>query len=49
VAIIANHQNGRDTHVRGVRVMGPRPHPRAGLGFPLSLVSDPAAGPYATL
>lgn len=25
VAIISNHQNGRDTHVRAVRVFAPRP------------------------
>jgi hypothetical protein len=49
VAVLSNHQNGRDTHVRGVRVFGPRPHPRAGLGFPLSLVGDAQAGAFATV
>ncbi|GBF95858.1 anaphase-promoting complex subunit [Raphidocelis subcapitata] len=49
VAILSNHQNGRDTHVRGVRVLGPRPHPQSSLGFPLSLEAHAAAGPYATV
>ncbi len=49
VAVLSNHQNGRDTHVRGARVFGPRPLPRAGLGFPLSLAGEAAAAPYATV
>ena len=24
IAVVANHQNGRDTHVRGIKVFGPR-------------------------
>lgn len=26
VAVVSNHQNGRDTHVRQLRVYGPRPN-----------------------
>lgn len=27
VAVLVNHQNGRDTHLRQVRIFGPRPSP----------------------
>lgn len=49
VAVLANHQNGRDTHVRGVRVLAPRPHPLAGQGLPLSLLARDEAAPYAVV
>ncbi len=26
IAVIANHQNGRDTHIRNIRLFGPRSH-----------------------
>jgi anaphase-promoting complex subunit 10 len=29
IAVIANHQNGRDTHIRGVRLFGPREQKQA--------------------
>ena len=32
VLVLANHQNGRDTHVRGVRVFGPRDERGVGVG-----------------
>lgn len=49
VAVLANHQNGRDTHVRGVRLLAPRPHPLAGQGLPLSLMEREEAAPYAVV
>ncbi|GAX74944.1 hypothetical protein CEUSTIGMA_g2390.t1 [Chlamydomonas eustigma] len=39
VAILSNHQNGRDTHVRGVSVFGPRTDPLDSLNLPCSLLS----------
>ena len=32
VAVLSNHQNGRDTHVRAVRVYAPTPDAAAGGG-----------------
>mmetsp|Transcript_29147 Transcript_29147/g.74366 ORF Transcript_29147/g.74366 Transcript_29147/m.74366 type:complete len:189 (-) Transcript_29147:370-936(-) len=41
LAVLANHQNGRDTHIREVKVYGPRADPtRALLGMPLGLTSS---------
>jgi anaphase-promoting complex subunit 10 len=36
VAVLANHENGRDSHIRQIKVFGPRPDAAAcaGLGFP---------------
>lgn len=31
IAVIANHQNGRDTHIRNIRLFGPRNHNRVTL------------------
>lgn len=40
VAVISNHQNGRDTHVRLVSVYGPRSDPhQAMLGLPCALTT----------
>ena len=39
VVILANHQNGRDTHVRQLRVFGPRTDQVKALGFPISFTS----------
>uniref|UniRef100_A0A453A0D4 DOC domain-containing protein n=1 Tax=Aegilops tauschii subsp. strangulata TaxID=200361 RepID=A0A453A0D4_AEGTS len=27
IAVLANHLNGRDTHVRQIKIYGPRPNP----------------------
>ncbi len=41
LAILANHQNGRDTHVRMVKVYGQAEDPvRALLGTPLDIRTD---------
>mmetsp|Transcript_39722 Transcript_39722/g.94129 ORF Transcript_39722/g.94129 Transcript_39722/m.94129 type:complete len:211 (-) Transcript_39722:89-721(-) len=32
IAVLANHENGRDSHIRQIKVFGPRPDP-IGLGF----------------
>ena len=46
---MANHQNGRDTHVREVRVFGPRVAPmQALLGLPLTITTN-ALAHYAML
>lgn len=39
VAVLSNHQNGRDTHIRGMEVYGPRHDPLKALGFPVALTS----------
>ncbi len=50
VAVLANHQNGRDTHIRLIRVYGPRsdPVPLAALNLPCALTT-PAFAMYATV
>ena len=40
LAVLANHQNGRDTHVRQVRLYGPRADPYRALGLPCSVVTS---------
>mmetsp|Transcript_35385 Transcript_35385/g.78556 ORF Transcript_35385/g.78556 Transcript_35385/m.78556 type:complete len:204 (+) Transcript_35385:167-778(+) len=37
VAVLTNHQNGRDTHVREIRIYSPRTDPVKALGLPCSL------------
>ena len=32
VAVLSNHQNGRDTHIRQVKIYGPRTSPEAMIG-----------------
>ena len=27
IAVLANHENGRDSHIRQIKVYGPRPDP----------------------
>ncbi|KAI7840503.1 hypothetical protein COHA_005802 [Chlorella ohadii] len=39
VAVLANHQNGRDTHIRQVRVFGPRTDPLRTLGHEVAFTS----------
>lgn len=49
LAVLTNHQNGRDTHVREVRVYGPRPdEAEAALGLPLKL-SSPEFAMYGSV
>ena len=45
VAILTNHQNGRDTHVRQVLIFGPRmDDTEAALGLPLKMSDKLAPG-----
>lgn len=46
--VLSNHQNGRDTHVRQIKVFGPREDVFRAPGLPLSLTS-PEACMYATV
>ncbi|KAH7621699.1 hypothetical protein Ndes2526B_g02513 [Nannochloris sp. 'desiccata'] len=39
VVVVSNHQNGRDTHVRQLRVFGPRTDPLKALGFEVTFTS----------
>jgi len=47
IAIISNHMNGKDTHVRGVRIFAPKP--LVTLSFTLSLVTSGPDGPWQCL
>jgi anaphase-promoting complex subunit 10 len=40
LVVVTNHQNGRDTHLRQIRVFGPRADPLRALGHPLSFVTE---------
>ena len=40
LAVIANHQNGRDTHLRQVKIYGPRQDAAVAMGFPLQFTSE---------
>lgn len=35
IAVLANHQNGRDTHMREIKIYGPRRDPLKATGFPM--------------
>ncbi|KAG1674481.1 hypothetical protein FOA52_003086 [Chlamydomonas sp. UWO 241] len=50
IAVLSNHQNGRDTHIRLVRVYGPRadPAPLAALALPCA-ITTPAFGMYTAI
>lgn len=39
IAILTNHQNGRDTHVRQIRLYGPRTDPIKALGYGVDITS----------
>jgi anaphase-promoting complex subunit 10 len=39
LAVLSNHQNGRDTHVRQVKIFGPRQSPMAMLGNGVSFTT----------
>ena len=48
IAILANHQNGRDTHVRQIKIFGPRRDQARALGRSLQLdLRSPAFSQYA--
>ena len=48
VAIISNHQNGRDTHVRQIKVFGPRQDLVKAMGHEIGFTSAEFA-PYAVV
>lgn len=39
IAVLTNHQNGRDTHVRQIRLYGPRTDPIKALGYGVDITS----------
>jgi len=47
LAVLANHQNGRDTHIRQIRIYGPRQASESALGLPRFY--SPELSVYATL
>jgi anaphase-promoting complex subunit 10 len=48
IAVLANHQNGRDTHVRQIKIFGPRRDQARALGRSLQLdFQSPAFSQYA--
>ena len=48
LAVLGNHQNGRDTHVRQVKIYGPRTSPMAMIGNGLTFTTA-EFGQYATV
>jgi anaphase-promoting complex subunit 10 len=48
LAILANHQNGRDTHVRQVKIYGPRQGPMSALGHDMGFTT-PGCFQYACI
>ena len=48
LAVLSNHQNGRDTHVRQVKIYGPRTSPMAMIGNGLTFTTV-EFGQYATV
>jgi anaphase-promoting complex subunit 10 len=48
LAVLSNHQNGRDTHVRQVKIFGPRTSPMAMLGNGVSFTT-PEFSQFATV
>ena len=48
LAVLTNHQNGRDTHIRQINVFGPRRDPLRAIGFPLDFTDD-AFSCYSTI
>jgi anaphase-promoting complex subunit 10 len=48
LAVLSNHQNGRDTHIRQIKVFGPRRDPLRAIGFPLNF-TDEKFHAYATI
>jgi anaphase-promoting complex subunit 10 len=49
IAVLSSHQNGRDTHVRQVRVYGPRPPATKGFGTELSQFSSVEFDQFAAI
>jgi anaphase-promoting complex subunit 10 len=48
IAVLSNHQNGRDTHVRQMKIFGPRTDPTALMGRGISFAT-PEFGQFATV
>lgn len=48
LAVLSNHQNGRDTHVRQIKIFGPRRDTLRAIGFPLNFTSTEFCS-YATI
>ena len=48
LAVISNHQNGRDTHIRQIRVFGPRQDGIKATGHEIGFTSAEFA-PYAVV
>ena len=48
LAVLSNHQNGRDTHIRQIKIFGPRRDPLKAIGYPLNFTS-PEFSSYATI
>lgn len=48
LAVLSNHQNGRDTHIRQINVFGPRRDPLRAIGYPLEF-EDCGFLSYATI
>ena len=48
MVVVTNHQNGRDTHLRQIKVFGPRADLVAALGHPVSFTT-PDFEMYATV
>lgn len=48
VAVLANHQNGRDTHIRQMQVFGPRVDLVKSLGYEVGFTT-PEVSMYATV
>lgn len=48
LAVLANHQNGRDTHIRQIKIFGPRLDAVHALGHPIGFTTIEFSS-YATL
>ena len=48
LAVLSNHQNGRDTHIRQVKIFGPRASPTAMMGHGMEFTTA-AFGQFATV
>mmetsp|Transcript_35951 Transcript_35951/g.113722 ORF Transcript_35951/g.113722 Transcript_35951/m.113722 type:complete len:185 (+) Transcript_35951:143-697(+) len=48
MAVLSNHQNGRDAHIRQIKIFGPRQNTGRAAGHPLQF-SSPEMSVYATV
>jgi anaphase-promoting complex subunit 10 len=46
--VLSNHQNGRDTHIRQVKIFGPRTSPAAMVGHGMEFTTT-EFGQFATV